>query len=334
MLKGLHDFNWQRQVLRTLREIWQQTKQRDERKELKERSDKYSESRKKAREQANQDREKTPTKQDEETLIKKLRRQQSEIEEHKKIRQKLIEERKRTEKECDDEYRKETNRFTEMQQHLSKYHQETEKEHEEKTQRGGPSQDRDSRQQENEETLEACRIKIAKTHEQFMKEREERQELFEKLQKRKWETFRLELEKIKAKTDEEKTPTKELAKDTMIQIPKKTYKRKTTTTQPTIQEISSHMEGNTSYITELDEKTDKEIPGTRKLAYETSTLSGRETRRPKHKCHRCYLCNKSMKNANSLMIHLQSKEHKNMKRQLKEIQAQDTTTKKRKVRFK
>jgi hypothetical protein len=71
-----------------------------------------------------------------------------------------------------------------MQQHLSKYHQETEKEHEEKTQRGGPSQDRDSRQQENEETLEACRIKIAKTHEQFMKEREERQGLFEKLQKK------------------------------------------------------------------------------------------------------------------------------------------------------
>ena len=92
MLKGLHDFNWQRQVLRTLREIWQQTKQRDDRKELKERSDKYSESRKKAREQANQDRETTPTKQDEETLIKKLQSQQREIEEHKKIRQKLVEE--------------------------------------------------------------------------------------------------------------------------------------------------------------------------------------------------------------------------------------------------
>ena len=70
MLKGLHDFNWQRRVLRTLKEIWQQTKQRDDRKELKERSDKYSESRKKAREKANQDKEKTPTKQQEETLIK------------------------------------------------------------------------------------------------------------------------------------------------------------------------------------------------------------------------------------------------------------------------
>ena len=59
---------------------------RYDRKELKERSDKYSESRKKAREQANQDKEQTPTKQDGETLIKKLQRQQKEIEEHEKIR--------------------------------------------------------------------------------------------------------------------------------------------------------------------------------------------------------------------------------------------------------
>ena len=84
MLKGLHDFNWQRQVLRTLKEIWQQTKQRDDRKELKERRDKYSESRKKAREQANQDKEKTPTKQDGETLIKKLQRQQEKSKNMKK----------------------------------------------------------------------------------------------------------------------------------------------------------------------------------------------------------------------------------------------------------
>ena len=300
MLKGMHDFNWRRQVLRTLREIWQQTKQRDDRKELKERSDKYSESRKKAREEANRDKEKTPTKQQEETLIKRLQRQQKEIEEHEKLQQKLIEERKQTEKECEEEYKKEASRFTEMKQHLSKYHQETEKTHYEKTQRGGPSQDRDSIRQENDETLEACRIKIAKTHEQFKKESKERQEKFEKFQQRKWETFRQELEKDKTKTNEEKTPEKETTKGIMIQMPKTTYKRKAITKPRTTKEI--------------DESTEEIIVET------IMTHNGR-------KYHRCYLCNKSMKNANSLTIHLQSKGHKKLSNQVKEIQAQATTTK-------
>ena len=216
-----------------------------------------------------------------------------------------------------------------MKQHLSKYHRETEKTHYEKTQRGGPSQDRDSRLQENDETLEACRIKIAKTHEQFKKESKERQEIFEKFQQRKWETFRQELEKNKTKTNEEKTPEKEATKGTMIQIPKKTYKRKTTTTQPTIREISSHMEGNTSYITELDDETGKEIPGTRKGS--TPTLSRRETR-THHRGLKCLSCNRKMRDQNSLDFHLQGKEHKRIHQQVKEARA--TNTKRRKVRFK
>ena len=83
----------------------------------------------------------------------------------------MIEERKRTEKECEDEHQKETNRFVEMQQHLLEHHKEIDREYEEKTQRGGPSQDRDSIQQQEDETLEACRIKIAKTHEQYTSSR-------------------------------------------------------------------------------------------------------------------------------------------------------------------
>ena len=269
---------------------------------MKERSDKYSESRKKAREEANRDKEKTPTKQQEETLIKRLQRQQKEIEEHEKLQQKLIEERKRTEKECDDEFKKEACRFTEMKQQLSKYHEETEKTNYEKTQRGGPSQDRDSRLQENDETLEACRIKIAKTHEQFKKESKERQEIFEKFQQRKWETFRQELEKDKTKTNEEKTPEKETTKSTMIQMPKTTYKRKARTTE------------------EIDEPTEKVI------IQAIQTISGRIY-------HKCYSCDKTMKNAKSLTKHIQSAKHKN---QIMEDyqQTQATNTKRRKVRFK
>ena len=131
-----------------------------------------------------------------------------------------------------------------------------------------------------------------------MKERKERHELFEKFQKRKWEAFRLELEKNEAKTDEEKTLTKEIAKDTMIPLLKKTYKRKTTT-KPT-------------------------IPWT------TYALSGREIQIP----HKCLTCNRKMRDANSLKIHLQGKEHKRITKQVKEAQAQTTNTKKRKVRFK
>jgi DNA repair exonuclease SbcCD ATPase subunit len=303
MLKGLHDFNWQRQVLRTLREIWQQTKQRDDRKELKERSDKYSESRKKAREEANRDKEKTPTKQQEETLIKRLQRQQKEIEEHEKLQQKLIEERKRTEKECVEEFKKEASRFTEMKQHLSKYHQETEKTHYEKTQRGGASQDRDSRLQENEETLEACRIKIAKTHEQFKKESKERQEKFEKFQQRKWETFRQELEKDKTKTNKEKTPEKETTKGTMIQMPKTTYKRKAIA-KPIIPD---------------EDETHTESPWIATFKYSGQGL-------------KCLTCNRKMKDQNSLDFHLQGKEHKRIHKQVKEARA--TNTKRRKVRFK
>ena len=62
----------------------------------------------------------------------------------------------------------------------------------------------------------------------------------------------------------------------MIQMPKKTHKRKTTTTQPTVPGTSLHMEGSTLYVAEWE--NGKEIPGTGKLAYETSTLSGREIR--------------------------------------------------------
>ena len=89
------------------------------------------------------------------------------------------------------------------------------------------------------------------------------------------------------------------------------------------------MEGSTLYVAEWE--NGKEIPGTGKTAYETSTLSGREIRRPKHKCH---TCNRKMRDANSLKIHLQGKEHKRITKQVKEAQAQATNTKRKKVRFK
>ena len=186
---------------------------------------------------------------------------------------------------------------------MSKYHQETEKTHYEKTQRGGPSQDRDSRLQENDETLEACRIKIAKTHEQFEKESNERQEKFEKFQKRKWETFRQELEKDKTKTNEEKTPEKEATKGTMIQMPKTAYKKKAIAKPITPDEDEKHTES--PWIA-------------------TFKYSGRGLK--------CLTCNRKMRDQNSLDFHLQGKEHKRIHQQVKEARA--TNTKRRKVRFK
>ena len=138
-----------------------------------------------------------------------------------------------------------------------------------------------------------------------MKESKERQERFEKFQKRKWETFRLELEKNEVDTNEKKTPKKEIAKDAMIQLPKKAHKRKTTSKPTTPNEV---------------DKPTEEI-----ILEPITTLNGQIY-------HRCYICSKNMQNANSLKSHLQGKEHKRISKQVKEIQAQATNTKRRKAK--
>ena len=65
--------------------------------------------------------------------------------------------------------------------------------------------------------------------------------------------------------------------------------------------------------------------------WENGKEIGKTARRPKHKCH---TCNRKMRDANSLKIHLQGKEHKRITKQVKEAQAPATNTKRKKVRFK